>query len=86
MSCRQAVLLIGVGMIAGLAGCGLQNINPVIPSAVPSKPATVLFVITPPSSLAINATTALSAAVINYSANANSMVGQLRQRGRLWLF
>jgi hypothetical protein len=57
-------------MIAGLSGCTTLEQTTPIPPAVPSKPATVLFVINPPSSLAVNATTTLSAAVINYSANA----------------
>ena len=71
MRCRPAIFLIGIGMIAGLAGCG--NPGEFMTFTLPpisSQPTSVLFVITPPAALAINATTALSAAVTNFSSNA----------------
>ncbi len=73
MRCRRTIFVIGIGMIAALVGCS----NPLdfqtftLPP-ISSQPTSLLFVITPPAALAINATTALSAAVTSFSSNASS--------------
>jgi hypothetical protein len=73
---RPGVLLIVIGMIVigmifGLAGCGQPNdIVTVTLPPISTQPTSLLFVIAPPASLAINATTTISAAVTNFSANA----------------
>lgn len=59
LSCRAAFLLIGLGSIAGLAGCsGGAN----LPSTQNSEPTSVLFISSPPTSLAIHASATLAAA------------------------
>lgn len=71
MRCRRTIFLIGIGMFAALAGCGNpQNFQTFTLPPISSQPTSLLFVITPPAALAINATTALSAAVTNFSSNA----------------
>ncbi|HZW92909.1 MAG TPA: hypothetical protein VFF64_08150 [Candidatus Eremiobacteraceae bacterium] len=71
MRCRRTVFLIGIGMIAALVACGNpQNFQTFTLPPISSQPTSLLFVITPPAALAINATTALSAAVTNFSSNA----------------
>jgi hypothetical protein len=71
MRCRRTVFVIGIGMIATLIGCGNpQDIQTFTLPPISSQPTSLLFVITPPAALAINATTALSAAVTNFSSNA----------------
>jgi len=58
-------------MIAALVACGNpQNFQTFTLPPISSQPTSLLFVITPPAALAINATTALSAAVTNFSSNA----------------
>ena len=70
MMFRQAVLLlIGIGLIGGLAGCG-PGLGSLPPITFPSQPTNILFLITPPSSLAVNAQTTLNAAVTNDSSAA----------------
>ncbi len=70
MTFRPAVLLlIGIGLIGGLAGCG-PGLGSLPPLTFPSQPTNILFLITPPSSLAVNAQTTLSAAVTNDSSDA----------------
>lgn len=67
----RAVVFISLCMIAALAGCGQPgDIDTFTVPPISSQPGTLLFVITPPDSLAVNASTTLSAAVANYSANA----------------
>jgi hypothetical protein len=71
MRCGRGIFVIAIGMVAGLAGC--SNPNDFMSFTVPpisTQPMSLLFVITPPSSLAINATTTLSAGVTNFSSNA----------------
>src|SRR5271155_1527656 len=52
-------------------GCGNpQDVQTFTLPPISSQPTSLLFVITPPAALAINATTALSAAVTNFSSNA----------------
>src|ERR1035437_9552623 len=59
LNCRAAFLLIGLGSIAGLAGCsGGAN----LPSTQNSEPTSVLFISSPPTSLAIHASATLAAA------------------------
>ncbi len=70
MTCRQAMLLVGIGMIAGLAGCSPPAVTTFTLPTLPTQPTSLLFVITPPTSLAINASTALSAAITSNSTNA----------------
>ncbi len=71
MICRRVVVLIGIGMIAGAFGCGTPGqLVPFTLPTLPTKPSSILFVITPPGSLAINATTPLSAAIISNPTNA----------------
>jgi len=68
---RPWVLLIVIGMILGLAGCGQPgDIDTFTLPPISTQPTSLLFVIAPPTSLAINATSTLSAAVTNFSANA----------------
>jgi hypothetical protein len=60
---RQAILLLTLlGMMGGLAGCGLNPLPPIKP---PVQPISVLFVVAPPPSLAIKASTGVVAAVLN---------------------
>lgn len=71
MRCRRTIFLIGIGLIAGLVGCGNPNdFTTFTLPPISSQPTTLLFVITPPTALAINATTTLSAAVTSFSSNA----------------
>lgn len=69
MNCRHWILVcMGMGAIVGLAGCGggLQSLPPVTP---PPKPISVLFLVAPPSSMAIHESVTVIAAVLNDSAN-----------------
>jgi hypothetical protein len=63
MSARSAVpLLVVLGTIAGLSGCGSQaTLSPIPP---PAKPTSVLFVAPPPTSLAVNASATIDASAI----------------------
>ena len=71
MRCRRTIFVIVIGMIAALVGCSNpQNFQTFTLPPISSQPTSLLFVITPPSALAIDATTALSAAVTNFSSNA----------------
>jgi hypothetical protein len=68
---RPGVLLVVIGMIVGLAGCGQPvDIDTFTLPPISTKPTSLMFVIAPPASLAIDATTTVSAAVTNFSANA----------------
>ena len=70
MNFRRAALFAGILGIWFLPGCGSAYLaNYTLPPIGP-QPTSILFVITPPSSLAINASVALSAAVTNNSASA----------------
>ncbi|HEY1160144.1 MAG TPA: hypothetical protein VGE83_05905, partial [Terracidiphilus sp.] len=67
MTVRRAFLLVtAVIMIAGLAGCGLP---PLPPLTLPTQPISILFVEAPPSSLAVNASATIYAAVENSPSN-----------------
>lgn len=63
MTRRQGIFaLIGVGMMLEPAGCGLQPLPPITPL---QNPISVLFVVAPPNSLAVSASTSLIAGVVN---------------------
>jgi hypothetical protein len=58
-------LFIGIAMIAGLTGCGAGPYFPFTVPAPPTEPTSLLFAISPPTSLAVKATVAMSVAVSN---------------------
>jgi hypothetical protein len=77
-SCKRILPLIGIGMIGGLAGCGLGSLPPLTLPTQPSQPISVLFVAIPPATLAVNASATIYAAA-TYAigvggSNANEMV------------
>ena len=66
MSFRQALLLIlSIGIIGGLAACGPPGLPSLSLNLPPPPPPSVLFLISPPTSLAINASATVNAAVTN---------------------
>ena len=62
---RASFLFTGIIMIAGLTGCFLPGLPPVTQPTQPTQPVSILFVEAPPSSLAINASATIYAAVEN---------------------
>jgi hypothetical protein len=68
MSFRQALLLIlSIGTIGGLAACGPPGLPSLSLNTPPPPPPSVLFLIAPPTSLAVNAQATVNAAVTNDS-------------------
>ncbi len=67
---RWILLLLAAVMIAVLAGCGGSTMNVQNPPAPPSSNISIAFQPTPPASISLNATTALTAVVTNDSSNA----------------
>ncbi|MGD0789679.1 MAG: hypothetical protein ABR898_17020, partial [Terracidiphilus sp.] len=61
-SCKRILPLIGIGMIGGFAGCGFPGLPPLTLPTQPSQPISVLFVATPPATLAVNASATIYAA------------------------
>jgi hypothetical protein len=61
-----AFSLIGIMMLAGLTGCNIQGLPT---QTQPTKPISILFIESPPTSLAVNATANVYAAVENSPAN-----------------
>jgi hypothetical protein len=64
---RAGALIITIAVCAGLTACGPGELPPITQV---SQPISILFLIAPPSSLAINASATLSAAVTNDSSAA----------------
>jgi hypothetical protein len=70
MTYRKAIpLLMGVCMVAGLAGCGFGGLAPIKMPTQPSQPVSILFVQAPPGTLAVNASANIDAAVENSPSN-----------------
>jgi hypothetical protein len=65
---KTSLSLIGIMMIAGLSGCGFP-LNQNLKVTQPTKPISILFVESPPSSLAVNANATIYAAVENSPSN-----------------
>ena len=66
MTRRGAILLTVISGISCLAGCGIGSLPTI---TQPTKPISILFVESPPASMAVNATVTVYAAVINSSSN-----------------
>jgi hypothetical protein len=68
LSCQRVLLSVLVlSFLSALAGCGVGSLPPITP---PSKPIVILFLQSPPTSLAVDATANIDAAVENSSSNA----------------
>lgn len=71
MLSRRVILpLTGLSIMIGLAGCG--GLPPLTLPTQPTQPISVLFVEAPPSTLAVNASVTISAAVENSPANSQA--------------
>src|ERR1700691_3349405 len=68
--CRIGLLLPGLGLVVVLSGCAGPG-NLTTPPIPPVKPTSVIWAPTPPTSLAVNASTALFAAA-TYSFDSGS--------------
>ena len=66
MTRRGAILLTVISGISCIAGCGIGSLPTI---TQPTKPISILFVESPPASMAVNATVTVYAAVINSSSN-----------------
>jgi hypothetical protein len=67
---RHATLFVAIAVLALLPGCSSQYLAPFTLPPIGPQPNSILFVTTPPGSLAINASVTLSAAVTDNSSTA----------------